>query len=386
MMETRSLNIICIDDDEFMLKAIGRTIRRLYPEWNIWLSTNPVTWRGDWGCTGYEAPAIFISDLLMPGKRGDQLLEEIKDTFPDAIRVLLTGDSSLSLEEDAHSYAHFVLPKPFTDDDFKHLFRCAERLRQMPFDDACRHRLGGLSDLPVLPDTVLRLQKVINSPSCDIHKIAAVVSHEPPLVARIFQLANSPYFGFRRMTDSLSEAVGRLGATAVESLAVTQLTRIQHNRLTPRVHQDIAEKALEIGSIGRMLSKQLGMSLVEQDKVFVASLLTSIGALVLVEQGVSVEKLADGLGLQEGYSDHHIVAAYVLIMWGYEIEIGDIILNQRVLRFDSDKPEQLCASIVGLSTNIANRRHQEELDELAQLLPEKIANALVTLIPLLLKI
>ncbi len=383
-MDTMRLNIICIDDDEFMLKAIARLIRRLRPTWNTMFTTNPLTWRNEWS-QAQEPPAIFISDLIMPRKRGDELLEEIKDVFPDAIRVLLTGGTSQSLPEKALSYAHFVLPKPFTEDDFEHLFQCAERLHNMPFNEDCRRKLGTFLDLPLLPNTVTKLQRVIASPNCDIHAIAEVTSHEPALVARLFQVANSPYFGFRRHTDSLPEAVGRLGATLVETIAVTQLSQIKHKCLSAQKHKAIAENALSIGSIARMLAKQLGLTLTDQDKVFVASLLSSIGALVLLEEGATEQELSDFIGLQEGFSDDLVVAAYVLIMWGYDIDIGDIILNQDNITFDENKGATMCSSIVGLAAKIAAMKTESQIEELLISLPEAVANIVSELVPILLE-
>lgn len=383
-METMSLTIIYIDDDEFMLKAIGRMIRRLRPGWKVVSTVEPLAWHAHWKQSGQEEPAIFISDLLMPKKRGDQLLEEVKDIFPSALRVLLTGDTAQSLPEQAQEYAHFVVPKPFTEDDFEHLFQCAERLHKMPFDEECRHRLGKLTGLPVLPNTVLKLQQAIHSPSCDNHKIAEIASHEPALVARIYQMANSPFFGFRRTTDSLPEAVGRLGATLVESLAVSQLTRISHQHLTEKEHKKLAEEALEAASVARLLAKAMGLSLAEQDKVFAAGLLSSIGVLILAEQGIPLDKLMACVELQRNYKDTHIVAAYVLIMWGYDIEIGEMILNQNSIVFDDALPLKQCASIVGIAAHISTIKNEPKLLELAKHLPDVVAKHVVDLIPLLL--
>jgi HD-like signal output (HDOD) protein len=380
-MEEIKLSTICVDDDELMLKTIEKLVNRVGPQWQALYCNDPLTWRDQWSYSDIEAPAIFISDLVMPKKRGDELLQEIKDIFPDAIRVLLTDDSDQSLAGQAHTYAHFVLPKPFTQHDFERLFCCAERLDRMPFNDECRRNLGSFTELPLLPDTVMKLQNVIALPTCDIHKIAEVISHEPVLVAKLFQIANSPYFGFRRATDSLPEAVGRLGSTLVESLALTQLSSISHKKLTVQRHAAIAEKALRIGETSRVLAKKLGMSLSVQDKVFIASLLTSIGALVLIEEGASEHQLDQFIGLQQGLSDQHIIAAYVLILWGYEIDIGEIILNQRQIDFSSEQPYVVHASIVGLATQIVELTTPEQISELANQLPNNVADILIELSP-----
>lgn len=372
-MEDMKLSTICVDDNQSMLKATERLIHEIRPDWQALYCDNPLIWRDQWSYSDIEAPAVFIAELSMVEKQGDELLQDVKRIFPDAIRVLLTEENDQSLVGKAHSYAHFVIPKPATKYDFERLFSCAERLDNMPFNDECRRNLGEFTELPLLPDTVMKLQNVMTLPTCDIYKIADVICHEPVLVAKVFQIANSPYFGFRRATDSLPEAVGRLGLTLVESIAFTQLSTISHKRLTIQRHVEIAEKALRIGEVSRILAKKLGHNLATQDKVFIASLLTSIGALVLIEEGASEDKLDHFIGLQSGLSDQHIIAAYVLILWGYEIEIGEIILNQGHIDFASTRPEVLHASIVGLATHIVGLDSGEQFIELAGTLPKSVS-------------
>ncbi|MGX9418263.1 HDOD domain-containing protein [Vibrio sp. RC27] len=378
-MEEISLNIICVDDDELMLKTIGSTINDLRPHWKVLYCNDPLAWRDEWSYSDIEAPAVFISDLQMARKRGDQLLDEIKNIFPDAIRVLLTSDNDESFSGRAHNYAHFVLPKPLVESDFERLFLCAEQLDKMPFNDECRRNLGAFTDLPVLPDSVMRLQRVLGSPSCDNHKVADVISHEPALVARVFQTANSPYLGFRVSTESLPDAVGRLGMTLVESLAIEQLLSISNKRLSTNRHIAVTENALKIGEVSRVLARKLHLSLNDQDKVFIASLLTSIGALVLLEEGANESELDHYIGLQEGMSDSHIIAAYVLIMWGYEIDISEAILHQRKVNFESEDIGVLRSSIVGLATQIVSFNTKQELLDLAETLPNTVAEIVVEL-------
>jgi HD-like signal output (HDOD) protein len=379
-MEELKLSTICVDDEQSMLKATERLVHRIRPDWQALFCENPLTWRDQWSFSDIEAPAVFMAELAMVEKRGDELLQDVKRIFPDAIRVLLTAENDQSLVGKAHSFAHFVLPKPVADHDFERVFSCAERLDKMPFNDECRRNLGEFTELPLLPDTVMKLQKTLALATCDIYKIADVISHEPVLVAKLFQIANSPYFGFRRATDSLPEAVGRLGLTLVESIAFTQLSTISHKKLTIQRHAEIAEKSLRIGEVSRVLAKKLGLNLSTQDKVFIASLLTAIGALVLLEEGAAEDKLDDFIGLQPGLSDQHIIAAYVLILWGYEIEIGEIILNQGQIDFSSSQTEIVHASIVGLATRIVELNSDEERLELANTLPQPVSGIVAELV------
>lgn len=378
-MEKIHLKVMCIDDDVFMLKAIARLIRRIRPGWDIILVSEPRNWLSEWGKHNCQPPAIIISDLLMPHKCGDELLEEVKQTYPQVVRALLTGNTKENLPQKAHAYSHFVLPKPFTQEDFERLFECTERLYQMPFNNECRTKLGSLKDLPVLPNSIHRLQQTIASPTCDLQSIADTISHEPVLVARVFQIANSSYLGFRRTTDSLPEAVGRLGATLVESIAISLLSHHSNSLVSKKAHQDISEQALRVSYISRLLAKNLGCSLQDKDRVFVSSLLTAIGKLILMEEGSDIHNVDSFLGLQDGSADYHIVTAYMLMIWGYGSEIGEIVLNQNKSDFFSDNKLVLLGSIVGLASRIEACKEDESYQALVDCVPSSIANVLVEL-------
>ncbi|EOX3447379.1 HDOD domain-containing protein [Vibrio cholerae] len=342
-MTAEAMKVVCVDDDDFMLKALGRMIRRMRPDWEIELVEDANHWVAD----VEHAPSVVISDLLMPGKNGEALLTELRARCPETMRVLLTGDTTQELPRKAHTYAQFVLPKPFTHEDFEHLFLCVERLYRMPFNIECRKRLGALEEIPILPNSVRKLQQVIASPNCSMDAIAETIVHEPVLVAKIIQIANSSYFGFRRNTDSLHEAVARLGAVLVESIAISLLAIHPSNVNSAEDHQWVADCAFKSSSIARALARELGYPRADQDRIFVANLLTSIGKILLLEDGASKKEFLDYYHLQSGYADCDVISAYILIMWGYDIEIGDIILNQRLGAFNGEHVERLgCISYI----------------------------------------
>ncbi|ENM5741500.1 HDOD domain-containing protein [Vibrio metoecus] len=370
-MTTEIMKVVCVDDDDFMLKALGRMIRRMRPSWEVVLVEDAT----QWVVNTDDPPSVVISDLLMPGKNGETLLTEVRSLSPQTLRVLLTGDTTQELPKKAHTYAQFVLPKPFTHEDFEHLFICMERLYQMPFNNECRRRLGALEEIPILPNSVRKLQQVISSPNCSMDEIAETIVHEPLLTAKIIQIANSSYFGFRRNTDSLHEAVARLGAVLVESIAISLLAIHPSNPNSAEDHQWVADCAFKSSSIARALVKMLGYSRQDQDRIFVANLLTSIGKILLLEDGASKKEFVDFYQLQPGYADCDVISAYILIMWGYDIGIGDIILNQRLTTYSGEHLEQL-GSLSCLANQIENCRQINEYRQLVQKTPESIQGAL----------
>jgi DNA-binding NtrC family response regulator len=79
--------VLLVDDEEMILTSI-RTLLMLEADYEVVCFTNPVE------AAQYlenHAVDITVSDYLMPGLTGIQLLAEAKRWQPEATRVLLTG-------------------------------------------------------------------------------------------------------------------------------------------------------------------------------------------------------------------------------------------------------------------------------------------------------
>lgn len=85
--------VLFVDDEEGVRKAIRR-IFQFQREFDV-----------DFASNGEEALLklrdreyqVIVSDHLMPGMTGDQLLERVKEEFPDVIRLILTAYGTLDL-------------------------------------------------------------------------------------------------------------------------------------------------------------------------------------------------------------------------------------------------------------------------------------------------
>lgn len=82
---TATHNLLIIDDEIDIIKALRRQFRRTY---NIHIANS--------AAAGYEIMTevpihVIISDQRMPGMSGVEFFDQVKHEFPDAIRLLLTG-------------------------------------------------------------------------------------------------------------------------------------------------------------------------------------------------------------------------------------------------------------------------------------------------------
>lgn len=111
-MTDRTLpKVLCVDDEEKLLKAIARTLHR-----RCEIHTAP---GGPEGLAVLAAKGPFevvVSDMRMPGMNGAEFLREVRRRSPDTVRLLLTGFADLDTVVTAvnEGYIYRFLGKPCT--------------------------------------------------------------------------------------------------------------------------------------------------------------------------------------------------------------------------------------------------------------------------------
>jgi len=117
--------VIIVDDEENVRKILVRMLsaRKLAVESDIFLfASSGKAW--DHISQLPEKPAIVISSVDMDGQgkmNGLNLLTAVKEKFPDAIFVSMSGDPGFE-EEAKGKGADYFLAKPFTMSDLKGIF------------------------------------------------------------------------------------------------------------------------------------------------------------------------------------------------------------------------------------------------------------------------
>lgn len=114
--EEGEVRILCVDDEPNILSALRRTLT----------SFGYQVIAANSGQEGLkllqrEPVQLVISDMRMPGMDGVSFLEYVSVRWPDTVRILLTGYSSLESTIDAVNRGHVYcyIAKPWDDDDLK---------------------------------------------------------------------------------------------------------------------------------------------------------------------------------------------------------------------------------------------------------------------------
>lgn len=376
-MSGSALHVMFIDDDELMLKAAGRMLRRLRPDWHFTLVNDPRCWQ-EAAAEVAQEPELIISDLLMPNLQGDELLKQASQAYPNSIRALITGDTSKEASALLNSSVHFMLPKPFSEEDFVHVLNSAERLKQMPFSTACRAKLAEIEDLPVLPRTILQIRQCILRPEASIQDVSDLVNREPTLAARLVQLANSAYLGFQVRTSSLSESIRRLGLAMVEAVASIMLTQKSFKHLDSLVHQQIVNRYLNAAEKSKVLSERLNLPSREQEKIYLMTLLCSIGELVLLEKGAEPDQFEAFYSFECGYKDSLVICSYILILWGYSVDMAESILRIGGEQTFSD--EKIDSQVLLLAMRWMEAEASNSMEAFLRSLPDHYKNVIESIL------
>jgi len=318
-------NVLFIDDDDFMLRALRRLARRLRPDWQFFSAADATVWRS--AVSPQIKLDLVICDYLMPQINGDKVLSEVAQEYPGAVRALLTGDTTEDVVCSASKIAHFVLSKPFNERDFLDLFQSVEQTHRLPVSAQVREMLGNSALLMPLPAVVKKVHDVLLNERSEATDIVDIIQHEPLITARLLQLANSAFMGFSRSTASLDEAIKRLG-TKLTSAVITAIALEQ--AIKPMLdfdrHRQINDAAFDTAVQSRLICRALGYKQDVQEELFVAALLSAIGALITATEQWRQQYSADyadwpALKLQV------VVSAFMLTLWGYTESLRHTVLQ-----------------------------------------------------------
>jgi len=345
-MPDKDFLVLLIDDDELILRALKRTLSRLVPHWQVTTlqDAHQLTELLSKGL----APDVVVTDRLMPGIQGEQVLQRVQRLCPMALRCILTADNSADLLIQDNALIHFFLAKPFTDEQLQQVFVCAERLQALGFAAAERAYLGRLSVLPVLPPLYKRIEALLSKADCQLKDIAELIYHDPVVSSRLLQLANSAFLGFSRQTVSLTEAISRLGLDTMKSIVLALKTSLAYqSHLSSVQHQRITEHAFQQACLARQLCKQAELGQDIQDSAFLVSLFDCLGWMAELIQLPSM--------VDEDPCHFSMISGYLLTLWGFENSIVQAVILPKEL--------EDCQSLTGvvhwLAHKLAHSNHIE---------------------------
>jgi HD-like signal output (HDOD) protein len=306
------LNILLIDDDELLLRALSRTLNRMFRQARIICLQQPEDFST---CIeNHGIPDVIFCDSLMPILSGTELLQRAKEVCPSAIRCLLTGDLKDRFQWQMNNTIHFHLVKPFTQMHLAEVVECTLLLGELPISKSMRATLGRLNELPYLSRVAQNLLKELECEQPDMKILAEQISHDPIIMGRILQVANSAFMGFEQHTHDFKQAIMRIGLEGLKAIVVCcSLSKQFLNHTKQSELHKIIDGAFSRATMAQSLAKMLGKDTESQRISFTAGLLSVVGELTYcccIQFGKDKDRVSK-----------NALTAYLLALWGFEQEV-----------------------------------------------------------------
>ncbi|MGH9351735.1 MAG: HDOD domain-containing protein [Terriglobia bacterium] len=211
-------HILFVDDEANVLQGLQRSLRSQRGEWEMSFAQGGEAALAMMEATPFD---VIVSDMRMPGIDGAALLGQVRERFPEVIRIVLSGHADLNSAFRAVPIAHQFLAKPCDPSTLRVSIERACRLQSALNNDALRRTVGSMRELPALPRTYVALTEALGSPDVSLDQVARIVEQDVAIAAKILQLVNSSFFGLSRDVSNIQTAVSYLGTDILKSLVLS---------------------------------------------------------------------------------------------------------------------------------------------------------------------
>ncbi len=343
---TGKKRILFVDDEPNVLSGLRRTLRDQRKSWDMEFvgSAQEALSRVDE--IAFDA---VVTDMRMPGMDGAELLEHIAKSHPDAVRVILSGQSSQESVMKTVGPAHQYLNKPCDINNLKRVLERAFSLRDLLNEDRLKSLISGMRTLPSLPTLYLEMLKTIQDPNATVADAGRLIAKDMAMTVKVLQLVNSAFFGLGRHISNPVDAASLLGLEVLKPLVLSIgiFTQFDADSFDSNVFSLDAlwSHGSRVGALARLIAKEEGMGSLDAEDSLLAGMLHDIGKLILVinkpteytqftamkevtaQRRITLERELFG-------STHGVIGAYLLGLWGLPQSVVEAVAlhNQPALQ------------------------------------------------------
>lgn len=334
--------VLFVDDEPAILDGLRNVLRGQRKEWDMVFALG-----GQAGVAELEKARfdVIVTDMRMPVVDGAALLNKAKEQHPDAVRLVLSGQSDAQTALKSAFVAHQFLAKPCEPDRLSAVVKRSCDLQALLSNDTLRALAGVAGFLPPAPRTFMTLLKVLADPRSSLADAARVVERDPALCAKILQVVNSAFFGLPRRVSNVEIAANYLGSIALRNLALS--IESMNNARSRIPAADVFQAYQYNVLLGALVARRFAASnRTLADDAFMAAMLRDMGSLLLASGAAPIPNL--------DYDDQAALGAYLLGLWGLPHPIMEAVAfheNPTVLEHESLE----LADVVHIADRIAAR-------------------------------
>jgi response regulator RpfG family c-di-GMP phosphodiesterase len=231
------MTLLCVDDEPNIVSALKRLFRG--HGYNVLTATSGAQALEIMGSLPIH---VVLSDMRMPGMDGAQLLEQVRERWPAATRMLLTGyaDMSSTVAAINRGQIYRYITKPWNDDELRAIVQDAFALQALARDKR-------------------RLEALTEAQNVELKELNTTLEQR-----------------VEQRTRELSEAHTKLKRSYLTSIKVfSNLIEMRGGALMGH--------ARRVADLARRIARTMQLSDAQQQEIFIAGLLHDIGHLGLAD-------------------------------------------------------------------------------------------------------
>lgn len=377
------LRILVIDNDTKALGDLKTELALIKPDWQITTLSSPATAAELVEQHDYD---MVLTELKMPYMVGDQLLKHIGKCSRQTLRIIMSSEKEKAEQLTSLGAAHQFVAKPVNPKEVVELALRAHSLRNVLRDAKLTKLLSKTSGIPALPDTYLKIIRLLRREDYLQSALIETLSQDPAVVSQILKVANSALFGRQRKIASIMDAVTLLGTNTIRTivLAVETFGKVDKEKFERFHLQGLCDHCFEVGSLAAKLAAQSPETRKLKDDALTAGVMHDIGKLILIDnhpedyQGALDFQEISGVSLIEAEEKvfgctHQEVGAYVLGLWSLPDSIVEAVAyhhQPELCNYNRKCVLSFVAAANVLADDYSLRRHDSEAKRVASYLED----------------
>jgi HD-like signal output (HDOD) protein len=277
-----------------------------------------------------EPFTAVVSDIHMNVKEDVELLNEVRERFPDVVRIVLSdyADRETVLKSTVKT-AHQYLTKPCDTVALRSVLENACGLRDWLRNDSIKRVVARMDSIPTIPSLYNEIVYELSRRDVSVPKIANIISKDVGMAAKVLQVVNSAFFSLRQRVTNIAQAVNLLGYDVVRAL-VFSLHVFSQFVLSSGSGLNLARVWKHSFRVG-LLSKAITETETDDrgliDDSFMAGMMHDVGKLILAtnfpDEWNAARRLCDeeAISLVEAENrilkaTHYETGGYFTCLWG----------------------------------------------------------------------
>lgn len=320
--------LLFVDDEIMVLNGLRRALHRMRLEWDMNFVDSAAAALQALEQGSYDA---IITDMRMPVTDGAQLLEQVKQSHPDVVRIVLSGQSSREAVFRSIAPAHQFLSKPCDPQELVIRLGQAFAMRDLLSNQSLKTIVSRMRSIPSLPTLYEELTAVLRLESPSLAQIERIISKDVGMAAKILQLANSAFIGARGRVSNLLQAVSLIGTESVRTLvlSIQVFSQCEANSEVAAYLPALWDHSVTVASLAQRIATSEGCGKAVAEESFTAGLLHDIGKVILLSEMLDKYRriLSSDPGSRVALEfeqlgcTHAQMGAYLVSIWGLPVPL-----------------------------------------------------------------